>query len=134
MSRPALWTLLAGAVITVVGVLIQAFAIAAYARGAGQGALDLHGANSLVVHVGQILIVVGAIWAWRRDVRAIALALGFLVLSFVQLATLGDTDKAGGWINGLHGLLALVVLLGAVAYGQIAYRRLAEGARGTVAP
>jgi hypothetical protein len=133
MSRPALWTLFAGAVITVVGVLIQAFAIAAYERGAGQGALDLHGANSITVHVGQLLIVIGAIWAWRRDVRAIALAIGFLVLSFLQLALLGDTDKAGGWVNGLHGLLAIVVLLAAVAYGQIAYKRLSEGSSGAVA-
>jgi hypothetical protein len=133
MSRPALWAVFAGAVITVVGVLVQAFAIAAYARGAGEGALDLHGANSITVHVGQLLVVVGAIWAWRRDIRAIVLALGFLVLSFAQLATLGDTDEPGGWVNGLHGLLALVVLLGAVAYGQIAFRRLAEGPTGTVA-
>jgi hypothetical protein len=24
---------------------------------------------------------------------------------------IGDTDEPGGWVNGLHGLLALVVLL-----------------------
>jgi hypothetical protein len=32
-------------------------------------------------------------------------------VSVAQLAFLGDTDEPGGWINGLHGALALVILL-----------------------
>ncbi len=55
---------LGGGAIVVVGVLIQAFTIAAYVRGAGEGALDAHGGFSLLVHIGQLLIVIGAIWAW----------------------------------------------------------------------
>ena len=62
MRRTALWALLAGGAITVVGVLIQAFTIAAYVRGAGEGALDAHGGFSMLVHVGELLIVIGAIW------------------------------------------------------------------------
>lgn len=131
MPRTALWIVFVGAIVTVVGVLVQAFSIAAYARGAGDGALDLHGANSLLVHVGQLAIVIGAIWAWRRSVPGIALAVGFLVLSFLQLLSLGDTDEPGGWMNGFHGLLALIVLLAAVAYGEVAARRLGLRLTGT---
>jgi hypothetical protein len=45
---------------------------------------------------------------------------------------IGDTDKQGGWVNGLHGLLALVVLIAAVAYAEQASRRL--GFRVRIAP
>ena len=129
MKRNALWIVLTGSVVVIVGVLLQAFSIAAFSRGAGQGALDMHSANSLTVHIGQILIVIGAIWAWWRQRVPIALALAFLVLSVGQLAALGDTEKAGGWVNGLHGLLALVVLVTAAAYLHVAMRHLGLGRR-----
>src|ERR1044072_1934394 len=67
MRRKAWWLLLVGGAITVIGVLIQAFTIAAYVRGAGQGALDAHGGFSTVAHVGQLLILVGTIWAFWRN-------------------------------------------------------------------
>lgn len=114
----------AGAILVIVGVLIQAFSIVAYARGAGEGALDLHSVNSLTVHLGQLLVVVGAIWAWFGNWKAMALAVAFLVLSVLQLGLLGDTDEGGGWVHGLHGLLALVVLLAAVGYAQVGVRKL----------
>ena len=50
------------------------------------------------------------------------------MLSFAQLAFLGDTDEQGGWVNGLHGFLALIVLLAGVAYLDAAARAL--GLRG----
>ena len=75
------------------------------------------------------LIVIGAIWAWWRQRVPIALALAFLVLSVGQLAALGDTEKAGGWVNGLHGLLALVALVTAAAYLHVAMRHLGLGRR-----
>ena len=53
--------MLVGAALVVVGVLWQAFTIAAYVRGAGQGALDAHGGGSLIVHLGELAIVIGAI-------------------------------------------------------------------------
>ena len=40
MKRPFLWLLLVGGVAASLGVLWQAFTIAAYVRGAGEGALD----------------------------------------------------------------------------------------------
>jgi hypothetical protein len=46
-----------------------------------------------------------------------------------------STETQGGWINGLHGFLALVVLLATVAYGLRAARdlalRLSAGAAGS---
>ena len=106
-----MWLVFVGGAVTVVGVLIQAFTIAAYFRGAGEGALDAHGGFSMLVHVGQLLIVIGAIWAWWGNWGAVGLAVAFLVVCFAQLAFLGDTEEPGGWINGLHGALALVILL-----------------------
>lgn len=127
MKRNFLWLVLVGGVLVVLAVLWQAFSIAAYVRGAGEGALDAHGAGSLFVHLGQLAIVIGAIVAYWGNWRAVGLALGFLVLSFAQLAFLGDTDEEGGWVNGLHGFLALIVLLAGLAYAQKAWRELGLG-------
>ena len=44
--------------------------------------------------------------------------------SVAQLAFLGDSEKEGGWINGLHGLLALVLLLWGAWYASRAARQL----------
>ncbi len=123
---------LAGGAIVVVGVLIQAFTIAAYVRGAGEGALDAHGGFSLLVHIGELLIVIGAIWAWWGNWNMVGLAVAFLVLAFAQLAFLGDTDEQGGWINGLHGFLALIILLSGAWYFTRARRELGLGESRTV--
>ena len=122
-----MWLVLAGGAIVVVGVLIQAFTIAAYVRGAGDGALDAHGGFSMLGHIGELLSVIGAIWAWWGNWGAVGLAVAFLVLSVAQLAFLGDTDEEGGWINGLHGFLALVVLLAGAWYFTRARRVLGLG-------
>ena len=134
MRRTAWWLLLVGGAVTVIGVLIQAFTIAAYVRGAGEGALDAHGGFSMIVHIGQLLIVIGAIWALWRNWGWVAAAVAFLVLSVAQLAFLGDTDEPGGWLNGLHGFLALVILLvGAWVFDQARRRLGVLGASGAAA-
>jgi len=102
-----------GGVLVVLAVLWQAFTISAFVRGAGDGALDAHGMGSLFVHIGQLLVVIGAIWAWWGNWKVVGAAVAFLVLSVAQLAFLGDTEKTGGWVNGLHGFLALIVLISA---------------------
>jgi hypothetical protein len=127
MRRTPLWLVLLGSAIVVLGVLWQAFSIAAYVRGAGEGALDAHLTGSFFVHAGQLMVVVGAIWAWWGNWTAVGLALAFLVLSFAQLAFLGDTDEQGGWINGLHGFLALIILLAGTWYFTAARRELGLG-------
>jgi len=129
MRRIPLWLLLLGAAVVVLGVLWQAFTIAAYVRGAGDGALDAHLTGSFFVHAGQLAIVAGAIWAWWGTWTRVALAVVFLVVCFAQLAFLGDTDEQGDWINGLHGFLALVILLAGAWYLTQARRELGIGSR-----
>jgi hypothetical protein len=102
--------------------------IAAYVRGAGDGALDAHGTGSLVVHIGQLAIVIGALVAYWGNWTQVGLAVGFLILSIAQLGFLGDTDEEGDWINGLHGFLALIVLIAGLLYAQKAWRELRPAA------
>ena len=64
MRRKPLWLLLVGSIAVVVGIVFQAFSIAAYIRGAGGGALDMHRVVGDVVHLGELSIVIGAIWRW----------------------------------------------------------------------
>jgi hypothetical protein len=126
-----LWLVLVGGAVVVVGVLIQAFTIAAYVRGAGEGALDAHGGFSMVVHIGQLLIVIGAIWAWWGNWNAVGLAVAFLVVCVAQLAFLGDTEEQGGWINGLHGFLAVFIALAGWLYFTRARQELGVGGPST---
>jgi hypothetical protein len=126
-----LWLVLVGGAVVVVGVLIQAFTIAAYVRsGLDQDWVDAHGGFSTIVHIGELLIVIGAIWAFWGNWTAVGLAVAFLVLSVAQLAFLGDTDEEGSWINGLHGFLALIVLLAGAWYFTVARRALGLGRPG----
>lgn len=124
MRRQALTLVLAGGILCVVAVLWQAFTISAFVRGAGEGALDAHGWGSLFVHIGQLSIVIGSVWAWWGNWRAMGWAAAFLVLAVAQLAFLGDTDEPGGWVNGLHGFLALVVLGAAAMFAHRARTEL----------
>jgi hypothetical protein len=127
MRRAPLWIVLAGGVLVVLAVLWQAFSISAYVRGAGEGALDAHSWGSLFVHIGELAIVIGAVWAWWGRWNLVGAAVAFLVLAVAQLAFLGDTDEPGGWVNGLHGFLALIILITAAIFGHRAKRELGLG-------
>ena len=116
-----------GGVIVVLGVLWQAFSIAAYARGAGEGALDAHTGGSFFVHIGQLAIVVGALVAYWGRWRDVGIAAAFLVVSVVQVPLIGDTDEPGEWINGLHAVFAMLILIGGLYYAQRAWHELQAG-------
>jgi hypothetical protein len=131
MRRAPLQIVFFGGILVVAAVLWQAFTISAYVRGAGDSALDAHGWGSLFVHIGQLLVVIGAIWAWWGNWKVVGAAVAFLVLSVAQLAFLGDTEAEGGWINGLHGFLALVVLIAAGTFSFCARQRLTGSTSGT---
>jgi hypothetical protein len=111
MRRVFLWIYFAGAALVVIGVLLQAFSISAYVRGAGSDALDMHEALGGIIHGIEILTflaALGGLWgSWGR----IGLALALPVIGTIQVFAIGDTDTSGGWANGLHGLLAMVVLV-----------------------
>jgi hypothetical protein len=128
MRRNFTWAVLVGGVVVVLGVLWQAFSIAAYVRGAGEGAIDAHLTGSFVVHAGQLAIVIGALVAYWGTWRQVGYAIGFLILALAQLGFLGDTDEEGDWINGLHGFLALIVLIAGLLYAQKAWRELRPAA------
>ena len=131
MRRIPLRIVFAGGILVVLAVLWQAFTISAYVRGAGDGALDAHGMGSMFVHIGELLVVIGAIWAWWGNWKVVGAAVAFLVLSVAQLAFLGDTEKEGGWINGLHGFLALVVLITAGIFAYCARQKLGKPSAGS---
>jgi hypothetical protein len=124
MKRYFVWLVLGGGVLLSIMVLWQAFTIAAYVRGAGEGALDAHAAGAGIAHIGQLAIIIGALVAYWGNWRIVGLTIAFFVLSIGQLVALGDLDEQGGWVNGLHGALALVILLSAIAYALKAAREL----------
>ena len=126
MKRNFRWLIVAGGVIVVLGVLWQAFSIAAYIRGAGDGALDAHVGGSFLVHLGQLAVVIGAVVAYWGNWRAVGLAALFLVISLVQVPLVGNTDEQGDWANGLHGAFALLILIAGLLYAQKAWRELQE--------
>jgi hypothetical protein len=127
MKRNLRWLMFAGGVIVVLGVFWQVFAIAAYARGAGDGALDAHTGGSFFVHAGQLAIVVGAVVAYWGRWRDVGIAAAFLVVSVVQVPLIGNTDEQGDWINGLHAVFAMLILIGGLYYAQKAWRELQQG-------
>ena len=47
------------------------------------------------MHIGQLAVVIGALVAYWGNWRQVGYAIGFLILSFAQLAFLGDTDEQG---------------------------------------
>ena len=96
-------------------------------RGAGEGARDLHETGGFLTHSVEIvvfLLALAAFWgAWRR----VGFALLLPLVGTLQVLLVGDTDKSGGWVNGLHGLFALVVQLLACALVEIGRRALRRG-------
>lgn len=124
MKRNFTWAVFVGGILVVLGVLWQAFSIAAYIRTRDSSWLDAHGTGSLPVHIAQLAIVIGALVAYWGNWKQVGLAVGFLILSIAQLGFLGNTDEEGDWINGFHGFLALIVLIAGLLYAQKAQREL----------
>ena len=113
MKKVATWLNLLFASIVVVGVFLQAYFIASYMMGAGQSALDAHGfLGFAVIHGSEVLVFVTAIAAFWRNWRRIAVDFGFPVLGTIQIFLLPpDENPSSAWLHGLHGLLALFVLV-----------------------
>ena len=124
LRRGFLWLYVIAALVVVVGVLLQAFSIAAYIRGAGSGALDMHKTVGFITHDVEIIVFLAALVAYWGSWRRVGLAFLLPLIGTIQVFLIGDTDKSGGWINGLHGLFALVVLLLAVVLAKDGIRSL----------
>jgi hypothetical protein len=124
VQRGFVWLYVLTALVVAVGVLLQAFSIAAYMRGAGADALEMHQTGGFVTHSVEIIVFLAALIGYWGSWKQVGLALLLPVVGTIQVLMIGDTDASGSWINGLHGLFALVVLLLAVALAQDGKRSL----------
>lgn len=101
------WVVLVSASLVVLGVFLQVYFIASYLFGAGEDALDAHKNLGGFVHGFEVLALLAAIVAywgrWKEIIPAFLLA----AIGTVQLAFVDGNE----WVGGLHGLLALVVLI-----------------------
>lgn len=113
MKRTFMWINFVLASVIVVGVFLQAYFIASYAMGAGEGALDAHGLlGGVIIHASELLIFLTAFGAWPRLWRWIAFTFLLFVVGTIQIFLLPpDEDPGSPWVHGLHGLFALVVLV-----------------------
>ncbi len=109
--RVALWVFTIAAAVVAAGVLWQAFMIVAYVRGAGPEARHLHVTGAYVVHNLEIVVALAAAVAFRGEWRRVGFAILLPIYGTFQVFAIGDTHRPGGWADGLHGLLALVVLV-----------------------
>ena len=122
--RPVLWLYVLAASLVVVGVFLQAFSIAAYVRGAGAGARDLHESGGVITHNIEIVVFLLALIGFWGAWRLVGLALLLPLIGTAQVLLVGDTNNSGGWVNGLHGLFAIVVLVLAGALVEAGRRSL----------
>ncbi|HVM68376.1 MAG TPA: hypothetical protein VM204_00895 [Gaiellaceae bacterium] len=134
MRRVGLWLTLVFATVVVVGVWLQVYLIAAHFFGA-DGALDAHETvGYTAVHFGEILAFLAALAGWWRNWGRIGHAFGLALIGTVQIFLTGADE----WVGGLHGLLALVVLVMAVFLAKWAAEDLGftrgRGAAGSAAP
>jgi hypothetical protein len=119
-NRIATWVNLVFASIVVIGVFFQAYFIAAYASGAGEGALDAHGfTGGLIVHGSELIVLLSGFVAFWGAWKLVGISALLFVFGTVQIFLAPGDDPASGWVHGLHGLFALFVALLAA---WIAYR------------
>jgi peptidoglycan/LPS O-acetylase OafA/YrhL len=113
MRRTFLWINFVLASAIVVLIFLQAYFIASYAMGAGEDALDAHGiVGGLFIHAFELLVFLTAFGAWPRAWKWIGVTFGLFVLGTVQIFLLPPDDDPGSpWVHGLHGLLALFVMV-----------------------
>jgi hypothetical protein len=124
MRRIFLWVSAIAASLITLGVILQVYFVASWIFGATD-AIDTHRTTGYVIWaLGPVVGISGLIayWgSWRKAAVSVALP----ILSEVQIFFVGDindpNDNVSGWIEGLHGGLALFVF---VLAGGIAYRDL----------
>jgi hypothetical protein len=135
-NRVATWLNLVFASIIVIGVFVQVYLIAAYAMGAGEGALDAHGfVGGLVIHGSELLVFLTALAAFWGMWRWIAVNFGLFVFGTIQIFLLPpDEDPGSPWLHALHGLFALFVLLYAAYIAKRDMQLLGLRSRATEAP
>jgi hypothetical protein len=126
MKRAFLWINFVLATLITLAIFVQAYFITAYISGAGDSALDAHGfLGFAIIHPAEVLVFLTAFGAWPRAWRWIGFTFFLAVLGTVQIALSPDKDNPqDGWVHGLHGLLALVVLVTAAVIAHRGMRDL----------
>jgi hypothetical protein len=126
MRRTFLWINFVLSSLIVLLIFLQAYLITAYATGAGEGALDAHGfVGFAVIHLAELLVFLTAFGAWPRAWRWIGFTFLLFVVGTVQVFLAPpEEDPASGWVHGLHGLLALVVMVMAAVVAHRGMRDL----------
>ncbi len=112
-NRIATWVHLVFASIIVIGVFLQAYFIASYASGAGEGALDAHGfTGGFVVHGSEVIVFLSSLVAFWGFWKWVGWSFFLVLFGTVQIFLAPpDDDPGSGWLHGLHGLFALFVAL-----------------------
>jgi len=135
-NRTATWIHLVFLAIIIAAVPLQVYFIASYFSGAGEGALDAHSfTGGLVVHGSELIVFLSslvAFWGlWRWVGWSFLLFAGGTVQIFLAPP---DDDPGSGWVHGLHGLLALFVLILAAYLAQRDMRLLGLKGGADMAP
>ena len=134
MRRKFLWLNLVLSSLIVVLIFLQAYFITAYIAGAGEGALDAHGLiGFLFIHASELFVFLTAFGAWPRAWKWIAYTFSLFVVGTIQIILVPVDDRTNGWLHGLHGLLALVVMVMAAVVARrglrdLGLRRASRGA------
>ncbi|MBA2297118.1 MAG: hypothetical protein H0W14_03690 [Actinobacteria bacterium] len=128
MRRIFLWLNMVLTSIVVVGIFVQAYLITAYITGTSgsQDALDAHRFLGFsIIHPLELLVFLTAFGAWPKAWKWIGFTFLLPLIGTIQLflAPPETGDRQSGWVHGLHGLLALVVLVMAAI---IAHRGMRE--------
>lgn len=109
MKNVATWLNLVFASIVAIGVFLQVYFIAASITGAGKDALDWHQDLGGLIHLAEVLVFLSGLAAFWGAWKWVGWSLFLPVLGTVQIALVTAGDS--GWVHGLHGLLALFVLI-----------------------
>ncbi len=129
MRRTFLWINFVLSSLIVLLIFVQAYLIASYTIGAGEGALDAHGViGGLFIHGFELLVFLTAFGAWPKQWKWIGFTFALFVVGTVQIFLLpSDSDeavsKSAAYVHGLHGLFALIVL---VLAAIVAHRGMRE--------
>lgn len=97
-----------------VAVLLQAFSITAFIRSGDTAALDMHKGIGDATLALEVLTLIAVIVAAKSNPKVLGMSTILVVVGVLQYFAIGNVDKQGGWISGLHGLLAVVIMVLAV--------------------
>lgn len=118
------WSVLVLASLVLLGVFLQVYFIAVYILGGNLDALDAHTNLGGIVHMVEVLAFLAALGAYWKRWAEVGLAFALAAIGTLQLSLV---DAGNEWVQGFHGLLALIVLILAHAVALRAMRALGLG-------